>query len=154
MKISWLRVFGITIALLALSTYAISRAKPELVPEPVRSALPASSNLRSFEFLGCSGDWTAEKIQPQAWQAGRKGKATLLIKHPETCGYTIGKDPKASIVGESIDLKYTMTNDDGALAACYCEYWASFELKAMPERISKISINGVKAELMSSLSER
>ena len=154
MKISGLRVLGITIALLALSTYAISKVKPELVPEPVRLALPASSNLKSFEFLGCSGDWTAEKIQPQAWQAGRKGKVTLLLKHPETCGYSIGSNPKASIVGDSIDLSYSMSNDNGALAACYCEYWASFELKSLPEKISKISINGAEAELMSSLSER
>ncbi|MGH8061578.1 MAG: hypothetical protein ACREO7_06140 [Pseudoxanthomonas sp.] len=154
MKVSRLRIIAFTIALLALSTYALSKVNPDLVPEPIRTALPAASNLQSFEFLGCSGDWTDEKIQPQAWQTGRKGKITLLIKHPETCGYTIGTNPKASIIGSSVDLSYSMSNDDGALAACYCEYWASFELKSTPEKISKISINGADAALMSSLPER
>ena len=154
MKISILRISIFTFALLAASAYALSRTKPDLVPEPIKSALPASSGLQSFEFLGCSGDWTAEKIEPQAWRAGRKGKTTFLIKHPADCGYTIGTDPKAKVVGSSIDFSYSMSNDSGALASCYCEYWASFELKSPPEKISKISINGEDAELMSDLAER
>lgn len=153
MKVSLWRISFFTLAILGASAYALSRAKPELVPEPVKAAFPASANLESFEFLGCSGDWIDEKIQPQAWRAGRKGKITFLIKHPADCGYTIGTNPNARIDGSSVDFSYSMSNDDGALAACYCEYWASFELKSAPEKITKISINGSDARLMSSLAE-
>jgi hypothetical protein len=154
MKMSAWRISIFVLALLAVSAYAILKGKPELVPVSIKAVLPASSNIESFQFLGCSGDWNDEKIQPQAWRVGKKGKTTFLIKHPADCGYTMGADPKAKIIGSSIDFSYSMSNDNGALAACYCEYWASFELKSTPGKITKISINGADAKLMSGLSGR
>ena len=154
MKISTIRIAVISAVLLLASAYGISKARPELVPEPVREVLPSDSNLKSFEFLGCSGDWTDEKIQPQVWRTGRKNKITFLAKHPADCGYTIGDKPKAIISDTTVDLSYSMSNDDGTLAACYCEYWATFELKSAPDKVTKVSVNGEDAQLMSSLSER
>ena len=154
MKISAVRISVISVVLLLASAYGISKAKPELVPAPVREIVSADSNLKSFEFLGCSGDWTDQKIEPQVWRAGKKGKITFLAKHPADCGYTIGDKPKATVSGAVVDLSYSMSNDDGALAACYCEYWATFELKSAPDKITKITVNGEDAQLMSSLSER
>jgi len=154
MKFSLCRISILALAILGAGTFAVMKLKPEVVPEPVKIALAPSSNLKSFEFLGCSGDWTDEKIEPQAWMPGRKGKITFLIKHPADCGYTIASNPKAIVSGTSIDFSYSMSNDDGSLAACYCEYWAEFELKSTPDKVTKISFDGAPARLMGDLGER
>lgn len=154
MKVSAWQTFAFALVLLGVSAYAVSKGKHAPVLEPTKTGLPAASNLQSFEFLGCSGDWADEKLQPQAWRADKKGKTTFLIKHPADCGYSIATNPEARIVGSSIDFSYSMSNDDGALATCYCGYWATFELKSAPDKITKISINGEEARLMSGLSEQ
>lgn len=153
------------VALLGVGAYALSTSEQEVAPQssrptpnsaaaPANLALPLSSGLRSFEFLGCSGDWEEDSTVPQAWRAGRKDKVTFLIRHPADCGYTIGSDAKAKISGSKVDLSYAMSNESGDLAACYCEYWASFELLSAPQRVTQVSINGETAKLMGDLRER
>lgn len=154
MRVSAIRISVITISLITAGAYAILNVRPELVPAPAMAAFSASSNLKSFEFLGCSGDWKDDKLQPRVWRTGRKDKITFLISHPADCGYTIGSDPKARIKDSVVALSYSMSNDNGVFAACYCEYWASFELKSAPDKITKISVNGDDAHLMGGLSER
>jgi hypothetical protein len=153
MKISALLISTVTVTLVFAAAYAISGIPPKRVAEPAKAAFPTASNIKSFEFLGCSGDWTDEKIEPQVWRAGKKGKTTFLTKHPADCGYTTGNSPKAVVSGSTLELSYTLSNDDGVLAACYCEYWAAFELKSAPDTVAKIKINGRDAQLMSGLSE-
>lgn len=153
------------IAIAGIGGYALSKRRNGAEPQhtkPVNGSvaradaaeLPAASNLRSFEFLGCSGDWEEDEIVPQAWRAGRKNKTTFLVRHPADCGYTVGSDPRATISGTRIDLSYSMSNESGDIAACFCEYWAAFELRSLPARITKITINGQQAKLMGDLRER
>lgn len=153
MKIPILRSMALAVVLLASSACVFSKANPELVPEPAKAALPAASNLASFEFLGCSGDWSGKDFQPRVWRAGRKGKTTFLIQHPAACGYTTATGPAARIAGGSIEFSYSMSNEHGMLAACLCEYWASFELESVPDKIEAVSINGEDARLMSDLAD-
>jgi hypothetical protein len=154
MKTSALLISTVTVALVFAAAYALSGTPPERVSEPAKAAFSTASNIESFEFLGCSGDWTDEKIEPQVWRAGQKGKTTFLTKHPADCGYTTGNSPKAVVSGSALELSYTLSNDDGVFAACYCEYWAAFELKSALGSVSKIKVNGRDAQLMSGLSER
>ena len=122
-------------------------------PGPGTSA-PAGVQLKSFEYLGCSGDWTDEGNTPEVWRAGGKHGVYYLVRHADTCGYTIGSKPFAKLSGATLALGYTLGNENGPMAACPCEYWARFELAVEPGRLSEISVNGVKARLKGGLAER
>ena len=114
----------------------------------------ANGLVRSFEFLGCSGDWTDEGNTPDVWRTGSEHGTYFLVRHADTCGYTIGSKPAAKIQGTSLELSYELSNTSGMLAACPCEFWARFELSDAPEKLEKISVNGVDARLKGSLAER
>lgn len=120
----------------------------------LRPITKSGSLVRSFEFLGCSGGWPKEERAPDVWQTDSERGSYFLVHHIDTCGYTIGSKPSARIHGGSLELSYELSNTDGMLAACECEYWAKFQLTTAPEKIETISINGRKARLMGSLVER
>lgn len=138
-----LAVFGI------ISTVVLACAAfidQDQLPRSITRFLPYDSDLKSFEFLGCSGtgDFSKESLETKTWLAGRK----FLIRHPATCGYGSGNHPKALIQGSSIELSYELVSEDGMLAACYCEYWVIFETKSLPEKILGVSLNGQQTQLM------
>ena len=110
--------------------------------------------IKSFEFLGCSGDWTDEGNDPDVWRTGSERGTYFLVRHADTCGYTIGSKPAAKIQGTSLELSYELSNTSGMLAACPCEYWAKFELTDVPAKLDAVSVNGAKARLKGSLAER
>ena len=111
-------------------------------------------HIKSFEFLGCSGDWTDEDGAPNVWRTGSERRTYFLVRHADTCGYTIGSKPTAKLVGDSLELSYELSNTSGMLAACECEYWAKFELTDTPPKLKMVSVNGAEARLKGSLAER
>ncbi|MDH5829084.1 hypothetical protein QFW80_00905 [Luteimonas sp. M1R5S18] len=121
-----------------------------------RKAKPEISNglVKSFEFLGCSGDWMDEGNTPDVWRTGSENGTYFLVRHADTCGYTIGSKPAAKIHGDSLELSYELSNTSGMLAACPCEFWAKFELAEVPTKLETVSVNGVEARLKGSLAER
>jgi len=114
----------------------------------------SSGLVKSFEFLGCSGDWTDERNTPDVWRTGNEHSTYFLVRHADTCGYTIGSKPTAKIQGGSLELSYELSNTSGMLAACPCEFWAKFELTDTPDKLETVSVNGVEARLKGSLAER
>lgn len=130
-------------------------------PEPVQTQAPKSGTsasagglIKRFEYLGCSGDWTDEDNTPEVWRTGSRDGVYYLVRHADTCGYTIGSKPFARLSGTRLELGYELSNEGGPLAACPCEYWAKFELAVMPGRLSEVSVNGTRARLKGSLAER
>lgn len=111
-------------------------------------------NIKSFEFLGCSGSWSGERLTPQVWRIGSKNKTVFLLKHPEMCGLTIGTNPRANIDGTTINFIYDLYNDNNSVSPCECEYWVKFELKSNPEKVKKILFNWQEAQMMSGQPER
>jgi len=122
----------------------------------VHKTKPEGTNglVKSFEFLGCSGDWTDEGNTPDVWRTNSEHATYFLVRHGDTCGYTIGSNPAAKFQRGSLELRYELSNTSGLLAACPCEYWARFELADMPDKIEKISVNGVEARFKGGLAER
>ena len=117
-------------------------------------SLPGAGLVKSFEYLGCSGDWPDEGKTPDVWRAGGKSGVYFLVRHADTCGYTIGSKPFAKLSDSKLELSYELSNEDGPMAACPCEYWAKFELSVVPRDLSAVSVNGVEARLKGSLAER
>lgn len=116
-----------------------------------KADLSLSQNIKSFEFFGCAGSYSDGKTQ--VWRTESKDKTAFLIKHQESCGNTIGSNPRAVIDGTTIDFMYDLSNDTNTVVFCECEYWATFELKSNPEIIKKILVNGYEAQMMNDLSE-
>ena len=86
MKLSPARILGLAFAILICGGLAFVLATPDAVPDPIKARLPGDTNLASFEFLGCSGDWTIEDPAPQVWRTGNKQGTTFLVRHPAACG--------------------------------------------------------------------
>jgi hypothetical protein len=154
MKPSPFRIIGFVLTLLACGGLAFTLAKPDAVPEPIKARLSADSGLTSFEFLGCSGNWMIDNPVPQVWLAGSTRKATFLVRHPATCGYTAGIHPRARVSSGELHLDYEPVNEGDDLAACLCEYWASFSLKSVPDKIVRVTFAGKEAQMMGHLAER
>jgi hypothetical protein len=143
-------------ALGVLATLALGGEPRATLVQSSKSGLaPASGGLiKSFEYLGCSGDWTDDGNTPEVWRTGGKGGVFYLVRHADTCGYTIGSKPFARLSGSKLELGYELSNEDGPMAACPCEYWAKFELTVKPAKVSEVAVNGTKARLKGSLAER
>jgi hypothetical protein len=130
------------------------QAKSAQPPSDRSQSLRHNGPIKTFEFLGCSGDWADEGNTPDVWRTGSERGTYFLVRHADTCGYTIGSKPAAKIDGNSLELTYELSSPDGAVAACPCEYWAKFELIGAPAKLEKISVNGVEARLKGGLAER
>lgn len=153
MKLSPARILGLAFAIVACGGLALVLAKPDAVPDRIKARLPGNSNLASFEFLGCSGDWTTEDPAPQVWRTNNRQGATFLVRHPASCGYSTGIDPSSRIRGAELHLDYTLVSESGDLAACLCEYWATFSLKSAPDKIVRVTVDGRDARMMGSLAD-
>lgn len=151
MKFSIPRIFAMALAIALFCGMSFLLAYPKLVPAPIKARLPGDSGLTSFEFMGCSGTWPIEEASPQMWLIDRSHKPTLLIRHPDTCGYTAAERPRAWVDGGHIQLYYEPISENGDLAACICEYWATFTMDSMPEKVVRITLNGRDAKVMGHL---
>jgi hypothetical protein len=131
------------------------------VQDVVRAAEPAlelpdkqDDSVKSFEFLGCSGEWPNEDRLPEVWRTESERGTYFVARHSDDCGYNIGMRPTAAFVDGVLELNYVLTNTSGEAAACLCEYWARFELAAEPEDIKSVSLNGAPARLKGDLAGR
>jgi hypothetical protein len=143
------------VAIASSASVVFGGESPASTDQPKSGQLSRQVGLvRSFEYLGCSGDWPDEGNTPEVWRAGGKSGVYYLVRHADTCGYTIGSKPFAKLSGTKLELSYELSNEDGPMAACPCEYWAKFELSVLPRNLTSISVNGVEARLKGSLAER
>ena len=110
--------------------------------------------IKSFEFLGCAGEWTDEVRTPEVWRTESAQSTRYIARHSDSCGYNVGLRPSASIIDGILDLSYQPTNTSGEAAACLCEYWVIFELAAEPKDIKNVSLNGAAARLKGDLAVR
>ncbi len=66
--------------------------------------------IKSFEFLGCAGEWTDEVKTPEVWRTENARSTQYIARHIGSCGYNIGLRPKASVIDGILDLSYEPTN--------------------------------------------
>lgn len=154
MKFSIPRIFTMALAIALFGGALFLFSYPNVVPAPVKARLPGDSGLASFEFMGCSGTWPLEEATPQVWLINRSRKPTLLVRHPDTCGYTAAERPRAWIASGHIQLYHEPISENGTLAACFCEYWTTFTMDSLQEKVVRITLNGRDAKLMGHLANR
>ncbi len=114
------------------------------------TALSQSSRpvkIKSFEFLGCSGDWNGELKAPEIWRITGENSVTFLAHHVANCGLS-GHDPRAALVGNSLELSYELTSPSEAVVMCDCEYWAKFSIAPDTIGYTSATINGEQAKLL------
>jgi hypothetical protein len=98
--------------------------------------------------------WPSDDGTSEVWGFGSEQPVRILVRHVNTCGYTIGSNPTARIDGDVLEIAYELSNTSGELAACECEYWATFELSRVPDKIERVSFNGADARLNGTLAGR
>jgi len=108
----------------------------------------------SFEFLGCSGDWTDEDYSPEIWRMGSNVGTTYLVRHPGTCGANTGRNAKASLSSGSLNLQYELYNPDEVYAMCSCEFWAKFTFRSESSPVTSATFDARAARLKGSWPER
>lgn len=110
--------------------------------------------IKSFEFLGCAGEWTDEVRTPEVWRTESAQSTQYIARHSDSCGFNVGLRPSALVIDGILELSYEPTNTSGEAAACLCEYWVKFELAAELKDIKSVSLNGTAARLKGDLVER
>jgi len=108
----------------------------------------------SFEFLGCSGDWTDEDYSPEIWRMGSNAGTTYLVRHPGTCGANTARNAKASFSSGTLNLHYELYNPDEVYAICSCEFWAKFTFRSEAYPVVDATFDARAARLKGSWSER
>ena len=107
----------------------------------------------SFEFLGCSGDWTDKEFSPEIWRMGSASGTTYLVRHPATCGANVARGAKVTIRNGVLDLHYELYSKDGVYAMCDCEFWAKFTLRTEPPEVRSATFDAQAARLKGSWPE-
>jgi len=102
--------------------------------------------IKAFEFLGCSGDWNGKLTKPEVWRISGEGQVTFLTHHVATCGLS-GRNPKATQLGDSLDLRYELRSPSEAVILCDCEYWAKFSMPSSAAKYTSATLNGEQAVL-------
>lgn len=138
---------------LALATTALLVAGA-MAAWAAESLTASSVSVRSFEFLGCSGDWPEEDHTPEITRMGSSGGITYLVRHPETCGADAARNPKATVRNGVLNLQYEPYSTSGAYAACPCEYWAKFTFAADGHAVRSATFRSDPARLKGSWPER
>lgn len=108
----------------------------------------------SFEFLGCSGDWTDKDYSPEIWRMGSNAGTTYLVRHPGTCGANTGRNPEATLSSGTLNLHYDLYNPDEVYAMCSCEFWAKFSFRSEPSPVTSATFDARTARLKGSWPER
>jgi hypothetical protein len=128
------RVFAILF--FAVAMCAASAQTSEHVPK-----------LRSFEALGCSGDWPPPSSKPQVWRVVAPRAVTFLVRHPAACGLSGGR-AKVAWKSGVLDLDYKMDPlAKDVVIMCDCEYWARFTFDSSALKLKKVTVAGQPAEL-------
>lgn len=110
--------------------------------------------LKSFEFLGCSGDWTEENHEPEIWKMGSNNGLTFLVRHPSTCGADAGEKPAFTIESGTLNLTYEPYSTIGMYASCECEFWAKFTFAQDLPTVKSATFNKQKSRLKGEWPER
>ena len=128
-------VSGLTVLLIALvSTTALSQSsKPP--------------KLKSFEFLGCSGDWDGKMTKPEIWRVAKDGSVTFLTHHVATCGLS-GRNARVTGDSQALNLSYELHSPSEAVVMCDCEYWTKFTFGADAQSVRSVSLNGEQSLLV------
>jgi hypothetical protein len=113
-----------------------------------------SPKLKSFEFLGCSGDWTEENHEPEIWKMGSDNGLTFLVRHPSSCGADAGRNPAFKIDSGTLDLTYEPYSTVGMYAFCECEFWAKFTFAQDLPTVKSATFKKEKSRLKGEWSER
>ena len=106
----------------------------------------AGPQLRSFEFIGCSGDWDGKLVKPEVWRATANNEVSFLTHQVAACGL-VGSDPSVSCSGRSLNLAYELRSPSDAAVMCDCEYWAKFTFGPEASGISSVTVGGQQADL-------
>lgn len=116
--------------------------------------LAQSPLLKSFEFLGCSGDWKEKSVQPEIWKMGSNNGLTFLVRHPANCGSDAGRNPAFKIESGNVDLAYEPYSTLDMYAACECEFWAKFTFTEDFPMVKSATFNKERSRLKGDWSER
>ena len=113
-----------------------------------------SVKIDSFEFLGCSGDWTDSELSPEIWRMGSASGTTYLVRHPATCGANVARGERATFSNGTLDLHYEPYSKDGVYAMCMCEFWAKFSFRSESTEVRSATFDSQPARLKGSWAER
>jgi hypothetical protein len=122
------------ICITALSALPLSASSYEQPPE-----------LKSFEFLGCSGDLMLPEALPEAWRLTTRDGVSFLVHHSGACGLE-GRNPSVRLEDGVLDLAYEMYSPDGVAIMCLCEYWARFSFGPSEYKRTSVTFDGLKVE--------
>ena len=104
----------------------------------------AALQLKSFEFLGCGGDYSGG---PSVRRLTSNGNVTFLVRHSDTCGLE-GRNPKATWDSGTLDLAYELYSPSEGVMMCDCEYWAKFTFGPAAMLLRGVTFGGQEPELL------
>lgn len=111
---------------------------------------PAPPALRSFEFIGCSGDLgTASDLRDlsaDVWRVTDNDNVTFLVHHAGTCGMS-GSKPVVRGGPDALTLDYTLASPTDAVMMCECEYWAAFKFGADAYHVRRVKFGDMETRL-------
>lgn len=102
--------------------------------------------LRSFEFVGCSGDFEGRDASPEIWRVTADGHISFLTHTIAACGLA-GRAPAVAGNAESLDLSYEMYSPTDVAIMCECEYWAKFTFGPEAHTVKSVTFGGDQAVL-------
>ena len=108
----------------------------------------------SFEFLGCSGDWTEDEWRAEIWRMGSSNGTTYLVRHPDSCGSDTSRNAKATLKDGVLNLEYEPYSSKDIYASCPCEFWAKFTFKTEPHVVRSAKFRNGEATLKGAWPER
>ena len=115
-----------------------------LAPALAQQEMPPA--LRSFEFLGCSGDFEGQDAKPQVWRLTTEGKVSFLTHTVAACGLS-GRAPVVTGSMEALDLDYELYSSTDVAIMCECEYWARFAFGPEAHTVKSVTFGGDQAVL-------
>src|SRR5690606_29984183 len=97
-------------ALILVASVALPAATAQQVQAPA---------LKSFEFIGCSGDFEGRDATPEIWRVIADGQVSFLTHTVAACGLA-GRAPVVSGDADSLDLSYEMYSPTDVAIMCEC----------------------------------
>ncbi|MCB1566495.1 MAG: hypothetical protein KDI78_12920 [Xanthomonadales bacterium] len=120
---------------------------------PASAQQDAHPELKSFEFLGCSGDWDGKLGEPEVWRVVADGQITFLTHSVATCGLS-GRSPIVTGSQTQLSLSYELYSPTNVVIMCDCEYWAKFSFGGEAYQVTSVTVGGEKAVLRGDWPER
>ena len=103
-------------------------------------------SLKSFEFIGCSGDFEGRDASPEIWRVTADGSISFLTHTVAACGLA-GRAPTVTGTTESLDLRYELYSPTDVAIMCECEYWAKFTFGPEAHTVKSVTFGGDQAVL-------